>query len=165
VHHFRFLHRNRRGLEKRHPWFTPVWDIFGDRRSSIDLVRISLARNRGEPHLLLDVHCEGHHERGRTRASSGPAIGRNVGRGALGLHFRVSVGRYADGRVGEIFLSNTRVNSSAGIMASDSAILCSLLLQQGVSLDVIRRALMRDPRGRAVGPLGVVLDQLAEEGT
>jgi hypothetical protein len=48
-------------------------------------------------------------------------------------------------------------------MASDSAVLCSLLLQHGVSLDVIRRALMRDPRGRAVGPLGVVLDQLAAE--
>jgi len=41
---------------------------------------------------------------------------------ALGLHFRVTVGRYSDGRVGEIFLSNTRVNSMAGIMASDAAV-------------------------------------------
>jgi hypothetical protein len=84
---------------------------------------------------------------------------------ALGLHFRVTVGRYCDGRVGEIFLSNTRVNSSAGIMASDSAVLCSLLLQHGVSLDVIRHALMRDPRGKPSGPLRVVLDQLAQEET
>jgi ribonucleoside-diphosphate reductase alpha chain len=84
---------------------------------------------------------------------------------ALGLHFKTSVGRYDDGRIGEIFLSNHRVNSMAGIMASDSAVLCSLLLQYGVPLDVIRHALMRDPRGKPSGPLGVVLDQLAQEGT
>ncbi len=82
---------------------------------------------------------------------------------ALGLHFKTSVGRYDDGRIGEIFLSNHRVNSMAGIMASDSAVLCSLLLQHGVSLDVVRKALMRDSRGRPSGPLAVVLDQLAEE--
>jgi hypothetical protein len=82
---------------------------------------------------------------------------------ALGLHFRASVGRYYDGRIGEIFLTNHKAGSAAGIMASDSAVLCSLLLQHGVSLDVIRKALMRDVRGRPSGPLGVVLDQLAEE--
>jgi len=38
-------------------------------------------------------------------------------------------------------------------------------LQWGVPLDVIRGALMRDARGRASGPLGVVLDQLAQEET
>jgi len=48
-------------------------------------------------------------------------------------------------------------------MASDSAVLCSLLLQYGVPIDVIRHALMRDGNGRASGPLGVVLDLLAEE--
>jgi phage protein D len=52
----------------------------------------------------------------------------------------------------------------AGILASDSAVLCSLALQHGVPVDVIRRALMRDPRGNASSPLGVVLDQLAEKG-
>jgi ribonucleoside-diphosphate reductase alpha chain len=82
---------------------------------------------------------------------------------ALGLHFKTSVGRYDDGRIGEIFLSNHRVNSMAGIMASDSAVLCSLLLQYGVPLDVIRHALMRDPRGKPSGPLGVVLDRLAAD--
>jgi len=84
---------------------------------------------------------------------------------ACGLHFRATVGRYDDGRVGEIFLSNTHVNSSAGIMASDAAVVASVALQYGVPLDVIRHALMRDPRGKSSGPLGVVLDQLAQEGT
>jgi hypothetical protein len=84
---------------------------------------------------------------------------------ALGLHFRVTVGRYADGRVGEIFLSNTRANSSAGIMASDAAVVASIALQYGVPLDVLRHALMRDARGKPSEPLGVVLDQLSEEET
>src|SRR5262252_9496292 len=82
---------------------------------------------------------------------------------ACGLRFRASVGYYEDGQIGEVFLSNHRVNSMAGIMASDAAVVASIALQYGVPLDVIRRALMRDPQGRAVGPLGVVLDQLAQE--
>src|SRR5215472_16362160 len=71
---------------------------------------------------------------------------------------------YNDGRVGEIFLSNTCVNSSADIMASDAAVVASVALQFGVPLDVIRCALMRDSHGRPSGPLAVVLGQLAEEG-
>jgi hypothetical protein len=82
---------------------------------------------------------------------------------AIGLHFRATVGRYADGGVGEIFLSNTRVNSSAGILASDCAVVASIALQYAVPLEVLRHALMRDSRGRPSGPLGVVLDQLAQE--
>ncbi len=82
---------------------------------------------------------------------------------ALGLHFRVTVGRYSDGRVGEIFLSNTRVNSMAGIMASDAAVVASIALQYGVPLDVIRKALMRDVLGHASGPLGAALDTFAKE--
>jgi len=39
-----------------------------------------------------------------------------------------------------------------------------IALQHGVPLDVIRRALMRDGRGRPNGPLGVALDLLAGEG-
>src|SRR5262245_56475528 len=82
---------------------------------------------------------------------------------ALGLKFRATVGRHPDGKIGEIFLSNHRVNSMAGIMASDAAVVASIALQYGVPLDVIRHALMRDSRGKPSGPLGVVLDQLARE--
>jgi hypothetical protein len=83
---------------------------------------------------------------------------------ALGLKFRATIGRHPNGKLGEIFLSNHRVNSMAGIMASDAAVLCSLLLQYGVPLDVIRKSLMRDRHGKPSGPLTVVLDRLAEEG-
>jgi hypothetical protein len=37
-------------------------------------------------------------------------------------------------------------------MASDAAVVASIALQYGAPLDVIRRALMRDSRGRATGP-------------
>jgi hypothetical protein len=83
---------------------------------------------------------------------------------ALGLRFHATIGRYGDGRLAEVFLTNHKAGSMAGVLASDSAVLCSLLLQHGVSVDLIRRALMRDPRGNASSPLGRVLDQLAQEG-
>jgi len=81
-----------------------------------------------------------------------------------GLRYRATIGRYADGRLAEIFLVNHKAGSQAGIMASDAAVVASIALQYGVPLGVIRGALMRDPRGKPSGPLGVALDQLAEEG-
>jgi hypothetical protein len=83
---------------------------------------------------------------------------------ASGLRYRATIGRYADGRLAEIFLVNHKAGSQAGIMASDAAVLCSLLLQYGVPLDVIRKSLMRDSHGKPSGPLTVVLDRLAEDG-
>jgi len=71
---------------------------------------------------------------------------------ACGLHFRATIGRHPDGRVGEIFLSNTKVNSSAGIMASDATVVASIAIQYGVPIETLRHALMRRPSG----PLGVV---------
>ncbi len=59
---------------------------------------------------------------------------------ALGLKFRATIGTHPNGKLGEMFLSNHRVNSMAGIMASDAAVLCSLLLQYGVPVDVIRKS-------------------------
>ena len=63
-----------------------------------------------------------------------------------GLRYVCSVGRFADGTVGEIFLTNHRVNTQAGIMASDQAMLASQALQHGASLATLSRAVMRDER-------------------
>jgi hypothetical protein len=49
----------------------------------------------------------------------------------------------------------------AGINACDAAVVASIALQYGVPLEVIRKALMRDARGQASGPLGVALDRVA----
>jgi hypothetical protein len=77
-----------------------------------------------------------------------------------GLRFTVTASRYDDGRLGEIFITNHKAGSMAGINAADAAVVCSIALQYGVPLDVIRAALMRDALGEASGPLGVALDRI-----
>ena len=81
---------------------------------------------------------------------------------AQGLKFTCTISRFPDGSLGEIFLQNHKAGSMAGINAQDAAVVCSLALQHGVPVDVIRKALMRDGRGRASGPLAVALDRFAE---
>ena len=57
-------------------------------------------------------------------------------------------------------LLNRRGSDTA---AKDAAVICSIALQYGVPLDVIRHALLRDSRGVASSPLGVALDLIAGE--
>jgi hypothetical protein len=79
-----------------------------------------------------------------------------------GLCYCATVSRYADGRVGEIFIGNHRVGSQSDASATDAAVAASLALQHGCTLKVLRGALLRDVRGRATTPLGVALDLVAE---
>ena len=78
-----------------------------------------------------------------------------------GLDYIATISHFDDGRIGEIFLTNHKVGSAVDTAARDSAIMCSLALQHGAELDTIRKALCRDGRGQASGPLGVALDILA----
>src|SRR5467141_813433 len=82
---------------------------------------------------------------------------------AVGMRYRATIGRFADGRLAEIFLVNHKAGSQAGIMASDAAVVASIALQYGVPVDVICHALMRDSRGKPRGAGGVVMDMLAQE--
>jgi hypothetical protein len=79
-----------------------------------------------------------------------------------GLAFTVTVSAFDTGEPAEIFITNHRASSGAGIMASDAAIAASLALQFGCPAEVLRRALARDGRGNASGPLGAALDKIAE---
>src|SRR5437879_6150218 len=58
--------------------------------------------------------------------------------------------------------SSDKSNSAADTNARDSAIVGSLVLQCGADVETIRKALCRDSQGRPSGPLGAVLDLLAE---
>ncbi len=78
-----------------------------------------------------------------------------------GLRCRAGVGRYADQRVGEVFLNLAKDGSAADVNARDSAIAASLALQHGCDVQVLRRALTRNPDGSAAGLLGCLLDLLA----
>jgi hypothetical protein len=79
-----------------------------------------------------------------------------------GLRYTCTVGGFCDGRIAEIFLSNYKSNSAADTAARDAAIVASIALQFGANVETIRRALCRDSRGHASGPLGAALDILAE---
>jgi hypothetical protein len=80
-----------------------------------------------------------------------------------GLRYTCTVGRYADGSIGEIFLSNHKSNSAADTNARDAAIVFSFAVQHGADPEAIRRALCRDSQGRASGPLGAALDHITED--
>jgi hypothetical protein len=75
-----------------------------------------------------------------------------------GLRYTCTVGRFPDGKIGELFLNNHNSNSSADTAARDSAIVFSIALQHGADPETVRRALCRDSQGRASGPLGAALD-------
>jgi ribonucleoside-diphosphate reductase alpha chain len=82
---------------------------------------------------------------------------------ANGLRYTCTYSTFVDGRPSELFLSNHKSNSAADSNARDAAVVCSIALQYGVPLDVIRKALLRDSQGRASTPLGVALDYIARE--
>jgi hypothetical protein len=78
------------------------------------------------------------------------------------LKYVATISRYEDGRLAEIFISNAKAGSHSDSAAKDSAVVCSIALQYGVPVEVIRKALLRDSRGVASSPLGAALDKIAE---
>jgi hypothetical protein len=71
-----------------------------------------------------------------------------------GFHLTVGVGRYDDGRLGEVFLDTHKGGTAIDTILKDSAILLSFALQFGADPSVIRRALSR------TGPIGALLDKI-----
>jgi hypothetical protein len=78
-----------------------------------------------------------------------------------GLRYSVTLGRFADGGLAEIFISNGKAGSDSDTAARDSAVVASIGLQYGVPIDTLRAALMRNRDGSACGPLGAALDIIA----
>lgn len=77
-----------------------------------------------------------------------------------GSHYQMTVGFYPDGRAGEIFLNHDRSDSLLDVLTSDAAILASLALQYGCTLETIAHALKRDARGMAASPIGAAVDRV-----
>jgi hypothetical protein len=69
----------------------------------------------------------------------------------------LTIGRFADGRVAEIFIDAPKASPIAE-MARDSALVASLALQSGCPLETLCHALA----GRSAGPLGAALALLVE---
>ena len=81
---------------------------------------------------------------------------------SMGMQFTASVSRYPDGSIGELFLDNHKCGSAVSTMVRDMAICLSIALQHGADIESIRHALCRDTAGHSLGPLGAVLDLLAD---
>jgi hypothetical protein len=80
-----------------------------------------------------------------------------------GLKYTATASWFDDGRLGEVFVGNHKCDSHADACAKDAAILASVAVQHGITLDVLRKSLLRDSRGRPT-PIGTALDILASEG-
>jgi hypothetical protein len=78
------------------------------------------------------------------------------------LSYKVSIGRFPNGKLAEVFISNHRSNSSADVAARDCGILISLLLQLGCPAEVIAHSLSRNTDGSASGVAAAVLDAIGE---
>lgn len=78
-----------------------------------------------------------------------------------GQKLRLTVGYYPNGDVGEIFVNTLRGSSGLDFYVCDAAILASLALQHGATLDELRHALKHDSQGNAVSPMDAALDQLS----
>lgn len=87
-----------------------------------------------------------------------------------------SFGLYEDGSPGEVFIDafRSKQTSQMGIAVRESAILASIALQHGASVDELRAALLRDepvrgneadlpnPHGVLAHALDILADELAE---
>jgi ribonucleoside-diphosphate reductase alpha chain len=74
-----------------------------------------------------------------------------------GFRLTVGVGRFDDGRLGEIFIDTHKGGTAIDTILRDSAILASFALQAGIDAVTIRKALA--PRG----PIAAVLDKIEGE--
>lgn len=94
------------------------------------------------------------------RAHETIAIEHQEQRYKIGLGREVTAGR--PGPVIEVFINAQKVNSALDVLASDGAILMSLLLQYGCPPEVIHHAMKRNPNGSPASPLGVAASYLIE---
>jgi hypothetical protein len=76
--------------------------------------------------------------------------------------FTVTLGRYPDGEVGEVFISGGKSGSEVEANVRDTAILLSLALQHGVPIGTMAAAITREADGSASTVIGRVLDLLAK---
>lgn len=90
-------------------------------------------------------------------------------RGGMAVEFDhdsiMFVGRgnfYPDGRLAEVFLSAGKTGTMLQVAMQDSAVAASLALQHGCPLKTLRDALLCKEDGTAAGPLGHIIDILAE---
>jgi streptomycin 6-kinase len=76
------------------------------------------------------------------------------------LGFTATIGRYRDGRIGELFINSHKSSGDLEALARDAAIIVSIALQHGADLGTIRRALTRDGNDDPATLIGAALDAI-----
>ena len=74
--------------------------------------------------------------------------------------FTVTVGLYADGTPGEVFIDGGKTGQDIQNTARDAAVVLSLALQHGIPIEAIRHPVTRSGSGAAASILGAVVDVL-----
>ena len=72
----------------------------------------------------------------------------------------VTIGFYADGTPGEVFIDGGKSGQDVQSTARDAAVVLSLALQHGATIETIRLAVTRSNSGEAASILGAVADHL-----
>lgn len=81
----------------------------------------------------------------------------------LGIHYAGQVSFYEDGRVAEIFLGMEKIAGTAmDVIARDAAVLISLALQHGITLDQMLHSAIKDENGEPEGLIGYLLSFLQD---
>ena len=80
------------------------------------------------------------------------------------IRFVATYSPFADGGVGEIFISSHKAGSHLNAYVRDLGVAASLALQFGCSLDTLRRALLRNADGSPATPLGAAIDAITDRG-
>jgi hypothetical protein len=76
-------------------------------------------------------------------------------------YYAVTIGCFADGRIGEVFIASyQKAGSMADLAARDAALLISIALQHGAPLEVMHAAATRAADGQVEGLVGVVLARM-----
>ena len=77
--------------------------------------------------------------------------------------FVITLGRYVDGSIGEVFIAGSKSGSEFDAVARDGAILLSLAIQHGVPMETMKHAITREPDGSASSIIGAVVDLLQKK--
>lgn len=84
------------------------------------------------------------------------------------LDFTVGIGRDREddpdhGPIKELFINAGKTGTSMETMSRDAAVLMSIALQHGAPIETMRKAVTRNVDGSPQGPIGALLDILAQE--
>ena len=74
--------------------------------------------------------------------------------------FTVTVGFYADGTPGEVFIDGGKTGHDIQSIARDAAVVLSLALQHGVPPETIRHAVTRGASEEPASILGAIVDSI-----